>query len=210
MGADISPDQALELLMEGNRRWVEERQAHPNRSTDRRGELAWSQSPFATVFSCIDSRVPPEIVFDCGIGDLAVVRTGAHVLDGAVVLGSLQFCAAALRTPLMLVMGHQNCGAVAVAIEVIEERQSGPAGLRSIVDALRPAYAAAEVEPATGAAAAGESADGLAERMTRAQTLLTVRAMSEADSIAPLMRTGELKVVGAHYSLETGEVTLVG
>ena len=210
MGADISPDQALELLIDGNRRWVEGRHAHPNRSTDRRGELAWGQSPFATVFSCVDSRVPPEIVFDCGTGDLAVVRTGAHVLDAAVVLGSLQFCAAALRTPLMLVMGHQNCGAIAAAIEVIEERQGAPTGLDPIVDALRPAYAAAKVQPAARAVAAGEPADDLPDRMARAQTSLTVRAMGEADWIATLMRTGELRVVGAHYSLKTGEVTLVG
>lgn len=202
MAADVSPDQALKVLMEGNRRWVEERQAHPNRSAERRQELAEGQAPFATVFCCIDSRVSPEIVFDCGTGDLAVVRTGAHVLDAEVVLGSLQFCAASLRTPLMLVMGHQNCGAVAAAIEVIEERRSVTAALQSIVDAMRPAYGAAKADELP-------PSDDLPGRMVRAQTSLTVQAISEADSIAPLIRSGELKVLGAHYSLHTGEVQLL-
>lgn len=209
MPSDLSPDQALDLLMKGNRRWVEERLDHPNRSAGRRRELAAGQWPFATVFSCIDSRVPAEIVFDCGTGDLAVVRTGAHVLDAAVVLGSLQFCANQLRTPLMLVMGHQSCGAVAGAIEVIEGRQSVPAGLQSIVDALNPAYRTAKTGEAAANAASETPVHDLAERMVRAHTSLTVRAIAEADSIAPLMRTGELRVIGAHYNLETGEVTLL-
>ena len=195
MSADISADQALERLLEGNRRWVEGRLAHPNRSAERRRELATGQRPFATVFSCIDSRVPAEIVFDCGTGDLAVVRTGGHVLDAEVVLGSLQFGAAILGTPLMLVMGHQSCGAVAAAIDVIEGRQSAPAGLESIVEAIRPAYEAAS----------GRTAD----EVVRAHTSLTVRAIAQADSIAALMRSGELRIRGAHYSLETGEVSLL-
>lgn len=198
MAEDINPDQALERLLEGNRRWVQERQAHPNRSAERRQELAGGQSPFATVFSCIDSRVPPEIVFDCGTGDLAVVRTGGHVLDSDVVLGSLRFCADQLRTPLVLVLGHQNCGAVAAAIGAIEHDDKGPPGLEPIVNALRPAYSAANGQA---------SKDDLSARMTRAHTSLTVRSIAEADWIAPLMRTGEVKVVGAYYSLDTGEVS---
>ena len=201
MPADISADQALERLMEGNRRWVQERQAHPNRSAERRKELAAGQRPFAAVFSCIDSRVPPEIVFDCGAGDLAVVRTGGHVLDDQIVLGSLQFCAELLHTPLMLVMGHQRCGAVTAAIDVIEGRQSAPAGLESIVESIRPAYAAAHEAP-------GEPQPGT-DQIIRAHTALTVRAIAEADSIAPLMSAGELRIIGAHYSLETGEVSLL-
>jgi carbonic anhydrase len=200
MPADVSPDQALERLLEGNQRWVEERQAHPNRSTERRREVAAGQRPFAAVFSCLDSRVPPEIVFDCGTGDLAVVRTGGHVLDEEVVMGSLRFCADLLGTPLMLVMGHESCGAVGAAIEVIEGRQSAPAGLGSIVDAIRPAYDVADH--------AAENHD-LTDRVVRAHTLLTVRKIAEADSFAALMRSGELRIVGAHYSLESGEVSLL-
>lgn len=206
MGARVTPEQALELLLEGNRRWVEGRSAHPNSSPGRRGEVATGQQPFATVFSCLDSRVPPEMVFDRGAGDLAVIRTGGHVLDAAVVLGSLQFCAQELRTPLMLVMGHQSCGAVAAAIEVIEERQSATAALQSIVEALEPAYRAARFEAAE---AAGEGAAELPERMARAHTALTVQAMAKAEGIAPLIRSGALEVLGAHYSLDTGRVAIL-
>jgi carbonic anhydrase len=200
MPADVSPDQALERLLEGNTRWVDERQAHPNRSADRRRELAAGQAPFATVFSCLDSRVPPEIVFDCGTGELAVVRTGGHVLDEEVVMGSLRFCAELLKTPLMLVMGHESCGAVGAAIAAIEGRQTAPPGLGAIVDAIRPAYDVAK-NP-------GEAQD-LAGSVVCAHTLLTVRRIAEADWIASLMRSGELRVVGAHYSLATGKVSLL-
>src|SRR5581483_7544207 len=123
MPAELNPNQALERLLEGNRRWVQERQVQPNRSAERRREVAAGQRPFATVFSCLDSRVPPEIVFDCGIGELATVRTGGHVLDEEVVLGSLRFCTELLGTPLMLVLGHERCGAVGAAIKAIEGRQ---------------------------------------------------------------------------------------
>lgn len=187
-------------MLEGNKRWVQERQAHPNRSAERRRELAAGQEPFATVFSCLDSRVPAEIVFDCGTGDLAVVRTGGHVLDEDVVLGSLRFCTDILRTPLLLVMGHESCGAVGAAIEVIEGRQAPPPGLGAIVDAIRPAYEVAK--------AAGEPED-LTGQVVRAHTLLTVRRIAEADWIASLMRTGELRIAGAHYSLLTGKVSLL-
>src|SRR5436305_12920658 len=124
-----TPDEALEELLEGNRRWVAGRLAHPDRSLERREELAVAQRPFATVFCCIDSRVTPEIVFDCGIGDLAVIRTGAHVLDEDVVMASLQFAAGVLQTPLMLVLGHQGCGAVTAAIDALEGRAGADATL---------------------------------------------------------------------------------
>src|SRR5690242_13312475 len=105
-----TPQHALELLIEGNQRRVEGRMAHPNRSAERRQELTEGQSPFATVFTCIDSRVTPEIVFDCGLGDLAVVRSGAHALGETAVMGSLQFGVNQLGTPLLLVLGHEGCG----------------------------------------------------------------------------------------------------
>ena len=135
-----TPQQALELLMDGNQRWVDGQLAHSNRSVERRQELAEGQSPFATVFSCLDSRVTPEIVFDCGLGDLAVVRSGGHALGETAVLGSLQFGVHHLGTPLLLVLGHEACGAVTTAIEAVERDQDLLAGLSSIVESIRPAY----------------------------------------------------------------------
>src|SRR5690348_6326208 len=127
-----TPEHALGLLMEGNQRWVDGRLAHPNRSVERRQELTEGQSPFATVFSCIDSRVTPEIVFDCGLGDLVVVRSGAHALGETAVMGSLQFGVDQLGTPLLLVLGHEGCGAVSSAIEAVERDHDLPVGLSAI------------------------------------------------------------------------------
>jgi carbonic anhydrase len=189
-GAITTPDQALDRLMAGNRRWVEGQLAHPNRSIDRRAELTAGQAPFATVFSCIDSRVPAEIIFDCGLGDLAVVRTGAHVLDEAVVLGSVQFATELLHTPLLLVLGHQACGAGTAAIQSLSGAGAPGGALASIVDALRPAY------EETG----GEDV----EATVKAHTQLTVRTLAEA-----LPRAENRKVVGGYYSFDTGAVSIL-
>lgn len=180
--APATAEQALELLMEGNQRWVEGNLAHPNRSTDRRQELAEEQAPFATVFSCIDSRVPAEIVFDCGLGDLAVVRTGGHVLDQGAVMASLLFAAQKLRTPLVLVLGHQRCGAVTAAHTALEQDGAPEPGLEAVVESLRPAY------------------ESGIEDMTRRHTRLTVDRLAAALPVA---------VVGGYYSLDSGTVSIL-
>jgi carbonic anhydrase len=185
-----TPDEALQRLMDGNRRWVDGELAHPNRSVERRAELTAGQSPFATVFSCIDSRVPAEIIFDCGLGDLAVVRTGAHVLDEAVILGSIQFATELLGTPLLLVLGHQACGAVTAAIQALNGGDSPDSALGSIVETLRPAY------EATG----GQDV----EATVKAHTKLTVRALS-----ALLPAGSTTRIVGGYYSLDTGAVSIL-
>jgi carbonic anhydrase len=195
-----TPEHALELLMDGNQRWVEGRPAQPNRSVDRRGELTEGQSPFATVFTCIDSRVTPEIVFDCGLGDLAVVRSGAHALGETAVMGSLQFGAEHLKTPLLLVLGHERCGAVTAAIEAVERDQDLPAGLSAIVESIRPGYELAR--------ASGEP-DDIVMRTVQAHTRLTVQAISRAALIDRLVAAGTTRVVGAYYSLQTGAVSIL-
>lgn len=195
-----TPEQALELLMEGNQRWVEGRMAHPNRSVQRRQELTDGQSPFATVFTCIDSRVTPEIVFDCGLGDLAVVRSGAHALGETAVMGSLQFGVDQLGTPLLLVLGHEACGAVTTAIEAVEQDQELPVGLSAIVESIRPAYELAR--------SAGGEGD-MVRRTVRAHTSLTVQAITRAPLIDRLLANGALRVVGAYYSFDTGTVSII-
>jgi carbonic anhydrase len=195
-----TPQHALELLMDGNQRWVDGRLTHTNRSVERREQLAEGQSPFATVFSCIDSRVTPEIVFDCGLGDLAVVRSGAHALGETAVMGSLQFAVDRLRTPLVLVLGHEGCGAVTVAIEAVELDQDLPVGLSAIVESIRPAYELAR--------ASGDSGD-IVTRTVQAHTRLTVRAISRAPLIDRLVEGGAIGVVGAYYSFDTGAVSIL-
>jgi carbonic anhydrase len=195
---DLTPAQALRRLTAGNRRWVTGRVAHPHQSVARREALSHVQHPFATVVSCIDSRVPPELVFDRGIGDLAVMRTGAQVLDRGVVMGSIEFSVAALHTPLILVMGHQRCGAVKSAIEVIQTGDSAPAYIQSIVDALRPAYAVAVRQPGD-----------LLDNMIRAQTRLAVARIKADPLIRGPLAHGKVGVRGAYYSLDSGKASII-
>ncbi len=193
-----TPDHALRLLQEGNRRWVTGQVKHPRQSIRRRVALRHTQNPFATVFSCIDSRVPPELVFDRGIGDLAVIRTGAQVLDEGVVLGSIEFTPDHLGTPLILVMGHQRCGAVVAAIHTIKEGGTAPGHIQSIVDALRPAYDVAITEPGD-----------LVENMVRAQTRLTVGRLRSDSLLREFIEHGKLRIAGGYYSLDTGAVSII-
>ena len=190
--------EALALLMAGNRRWVRGRLSHPHQSVRRRAALTESQAPFATVFSCIDSRVPPEVMFDRGIGDLAVVRTGAQVLDEGIVMGCVEFAVDHLGTPLILVMGHQRCGAVKAAAGAIESGGTAPGYIGTIIDALRPAYAAAK--PQSG---------DLLDNMARTQTTLTVARLRSDPLLKEFIDRGELDVRGAYYSLDTGAVSLI-
>lgn len=196
----MDPNEALKLLMEGNSRWALGDLEHPHQSVDRRREVAGHQDPFAVVVSCIDSRVPPEIVFDRGIGDMFVIRTGAQVLDTGVVLGSIEFGPNGYESArLIVVLGHQRCGAVIAAIEVIQSGGRAPGHIQAVVDALRPAYAAASSEPSID----------LVEGMVRAQVKLSVAALKRDPLIAGLIANHGLLVVGGRYGLDTGEVEII-
>jgi carbonic anhydrase len=138
-----TPEEALRRLIRGNRRFVAGEPAHPHQDVERRRELATGQDPFAQVFSCIDSRVPPEIVFDQGLGDLFVIRTAAQTLDG-LIQGSVEYGPLVYDTPLVVVMGHQRCGAVVAAVESLEHGTDLGPHLNEVVAALEPAYEAAK------------------------------------------------------------------
>lgn len=197
-GPNVTPSRALKLLVDGNRRWMKAGSAHPHQSASRRRALRHSQQPFATIVTCIDSRVSPEIVFDRGIGDLAVIRTGAQVLDEAVVLGSIEFTPDHLATPLILVMGHQRCGAVTAAIEAIQTGTTAAGRVQAIVDGLRPAYALAI-----------RQGGDLADNMVRAQTKLAVKQIRNEPRFKKLVSQDKLSVVGGYYSLDTGAVSII-
>jgi carbonic anhydrase len=197
---DLPPLEALNLLREGNRRWVEGRLEHPHQSVQRRVEVAPHQEPFAVVLGCIDSRVPPEVVFDRGVGDLFVVRTGAQAVDELVVLGSLEFGPNAYRSArLIFVLGHQGCGAITAAIASIQSGNPAPGHIQAVVDALRPAYDMAVSQPGPD----------LVEKMVRAQVLLTVRQLEDDPLIAELMKNEGLLVVGGRYDLTSGRVDMI-
>lgn len=196
----MPPGQALAILMEGNQHWVTGQLQHPNQTIERRIEVAPHQAPFAVVFSCIDSRVPPEIVFDRGVGDLFVIRTGAQVLDQGVVLGSIEFGPNGYPSAqLIIVLGHEGCGAITAAIKVFQTGVPAPPYIQAVVDALRPAYELAPSQPGVD----------LVDQMVRAQVVLTVQALQSDPLIANLMSTQGLMVVGARYGLASGQVELI-
>ncbi|MFE9905717.1 carbonic anhydrase [Streptomyces achromogenes] len=193
-----TPRDAFELLMAGNQRFVAGTPEHPNQDSVRRTETAPSQNPFAVLFGCSDSRLAAEIIFDRGLGDLFVVRTAGHVA-GTEVLGSIEFGAAVLNAPLVVVLGHDSCGAVAAACSALENGQTPGGFVRDVVERVTPSVLAAR-------AAGRESAEEiLAEHIEHTVDLLLERSRVLAERVAD----GRLGVVGLSYRLADGSAQLV-
>lgn len=197
----ISASEALRRLKEGNLRFVSERQKQHRPSGSRRTELVEGQSPFAIVLGCSDSRVPAEIVFDQGLGDLFVIRVAGNVVAPSQI-GSVEFAAERFGTRLVVVLGHSMCGAVLATLEELERpRESRSLNLRSIVDRIRPA-----VEELV-AGSEGGITDQLVQRAVRANIRASVNHLRHGSEILErLIAQDKLQVVGAEYSLETGMV----
>lgn len=193
-----SPSGAFTRLMEGNRRWVKGAPLHPDQDPRRREAVAEEQKPYAVVLSCIDSRVPPELVFDTGIGDLFVIRTGGQVV-APVVTGSVEYGPLTAGTPLIVVLGHQRCGAVKAAYKAMHDRTTLPGNLQAVSESLRTAY------EATVAQQAADPVDA----MIRIHARQTAAALRSNTSLSPLTERGELAVVSAYYSLDTGRVDVL-
>ena len=192
-----SPEVALRWLREGNRRYVEHQAKHPRQGPKARLRVAQGQHPFAIVLGCADSRVAPEVIFDQGLGDLFVVRVAGNVVDELVV-GSIEFAAEAFGVPLVVVLGHDHCGAVRAALEVFEGRGSTPGHEGALIEPILPAV---------------REAKGLAGDLTDLAVRINVTNMVaklEADELlAPLVRSKKLKVVGGVYHLEMGKVDFI-
>ncbi|MFI1155769.1 carbonic anhydrase [Streptomyces sioyaensis] len=193
-----TPAAAFTRLMDGNKRWVSGNLQHPDRDPNRRQFVAGKQKPFGSVLSCIDSRVPPELLFDTGLGDLYVMRTGGEAV-GPVVTGSVEYGPMTSGTPLIVVLGHQRCGAVEAAYKSLRDGTPLPGNLEAIARALRPAYEKARREG---------GADPV-DTMARAQVTLTAANLGSNQDLAPLVKKGALAVVGAYYSLDTGKVEVL-
>jgi carbonic anhydrase len=190
----MEPNAALQELLDGNRRFVSGHPQHPRQDPARRAAVARGQAPFAVVIGCSDSRVPPELIFDCGLGDLFVLRSAGHVLDSAG-LGTIEFAVQHLGISLVLVLGHSNCGAVAAAIS----ESYFPGKLGSLVSALRGAVNEAKFQPGD-----------LQANATRANTQRTVRQLrSSALSLTQPALAGQLRIVGGFYDLVTGQVEIL-
>ena len=210
----LPPAEAISRLKEGNGRYTSGNQQHPHESSEertymatasyenlgmtaaeaatRRAELKTSQHPFAIVLSCSDSRVPPEIVFDQGLGDLFVIRVAGNVIDDQS-LGSIEYAVDHLAVRLIVVLGHQRCGAVKAARETIAAKSEAPGHIQSLVTAIQPAVEA--------------TAKGDLKTTVEANVRNVTQALrSSMPILKPKVDSGELKVVGAYYSLDTGAV----
>jgi carbonic anhydrase len=191
-GAGSQADTVLAELKSGNRHHATAKYAHPHQTSARVHELVAAQHPHAVILSCADSRVTPEIVFDQGLGDLFDVRVAGNIAAPAEI-ASIEYAVEHLHTPLVVVLGHQSCGAVAAAI------QGGEAGghLVTLIDAIRPAVEQARKLPGD-----------LADNAVRLNTEMVVGQLRASQPVlAEAVTAGRLRIVGAIYSLETGKVT---
>lgn len=198
----ISALEALDGLVEGNRRFVSDVRGRDSLASQaRRNELVAGQEPFAIILGCSDSRVPAEIIFDQGLGDLFVIRVAGNIVAPSQI-GSVEFAAECFGTRLVVILGHSGCGAVLATLEELKRPTEGRSpNLRSIVDRIRPS-----VEPLFETDLR-HSPDELMQRAVRANIRAAANNLRHGSRVLEqLIQEGELLVVGAEYSLDTGMV----
>lgn len=199
--APVPADEALRQLFAGNARFAKGDPASPRRRPEDYRAVAEGQNPVAVILSCADSRVPPELLFDMGVGDLFVIRVAGNVVSGAgaVVKGSVEYAVAELGVPLIMVLGHSGCGAVKAALKHIDDKDPLPGAIKQLVDLVKPAVTRSK----------GQPGDPL-ENAIRANVKLGVERLKGLKPIlAPRVTQGRLKVVGGVYDLRTGTVSLL-
>ena len=198
----ISGSQALDRLREGNHRFASDVRGSAALVTQtRRSELAEGQEPFAIILGCSDSRVPAEIVFDQGLGDLFVIRVAGNIVASSQI-GSVEFAAERFGTPLVVVLGHSRCGAVLATLEeLMRPREKQSRNLRSIVDRIRPSV------EALLATELSHDSEALVRHAVRANIRASANQLRHGSQVLEeLIQKGRVLVVGAEYSLETGVV----
>ena len=198
MGADeklgMTSEQATKMLMDGNARFVSGNLTHPDQSAERRAEVLSAQHPFAIVVTCSDSRVPPEVIFDQGIGDIFVIRTAGEVMDNAT-LGSIEYGVEHLNVPLVVVLGHDSCGAVKAVVSGGE----APGHIGNLVEAIMPSVEKAK----------SMKGGDLLNNSIDVNTASIVEGLKSTEPIlSKAVKEGKLKVIGARYHLDNGEVEL--
>ena len=199
-GTDTA-DLSIARLMEGNKRYVSGTCTQRNLGDAKRKELAKGQNPSAIVVTCSDSRVSPELLFDQNIGDVFVVRTAGNVVD-KIALGSIEYAAEHLHSPLVFVLGHEKCGAVKATLDTIEAKGKPEGNIGAIIEKVMPAAVAANKK--------GGSKDEILENAIKENVKNTSREIMEKSSIVQhLVHENKLKIVGAEYSLQTGNVETI-
>lgn len=202
-----TPAAAWQALKEGNARFVAGRSDHPHQDAQRRSEVAGGQDPFAVVFGCSDSRVPTEIIFDQGFGDLFVVRNAGHVVEPGAI-GSIEFGVDLLATPIVIVLGHQTCGAVGAARKALATGDLPNNFVRTIVNEVVPSLVTGRAEDAE----AGSLHLNLAEndQLVAEHVKATVHGLhTYSATMAEAVAAGRCAIVGMQYSLEEGTASLV-
>ncbi|PSB31710.1 carbonate dehydratase [Chlorogloea sp. CCALA 695] len=188
-----TPDQTIQALLDGNKRFVQRKRTNPRQDLRRLAEIAKTQKPFAAILGCADSRVPSEIIFDQGFGDLFVCRVAGNVATPEEI-GSLEFGTLILGSKVIMVMGHKRCGAVAATIKGGQV----PGQIGSLLAAIKPA-----VEKS-----AGQKGDHV-ENACKANVLVQIEKLKTSPVISQLITEKKLKIVGGYYDLDTGIVSLV-
>jgi len=188
-----TPDAALQKLIDGNKRFVENKRQNPNQTLARVTEVAQTQKPYAAILGCADSRFPSEIIFDQGLGDLFVCRVAGNLATPEEI-GSLEFGTLVLGAKVLMVIGHERCGAVKAAIEGGEL----PGQIGSLTAAIKPAVETSKNQ-------AGDKVENAVKENVRLQ----IQRLKESPVISQLIQEGKMKVVGGYYDLDTGAVSMV-
>ncbi|MEH2053214.1 carbonic anhydrase [Nostoc sp.] len=190
---DITPDKALQELLEGNERFVQAKRKNPHQTHSRLVEIAKGQKPFASILGCADSRVPSEIIFDQGLGDLFVCRIAGNIATTQQI-GSLEFGSLVLGSKVIVVVGHERCGAVDAALKGAEV----PGQIGSLLEAIKPSVESSK----------GQSGDKL-ENACKANILAQVQKLKSSPVLSKLIEEEKLKIAGAYYDLDTGKISIV-
>ncbi len=194
---NTNPIAAWKALKEGNERFVAGRPEHPSQSVDHRASLAAGQKPTAVIFGCADSRVAAEIIFDQGLGDMFVVRTAGHVIDSAV-LGSIEYAVTVLNVPLIVVLGHDSCGAVNAALSALNDGNLPGGYVRDVVERVAPSILLGRRDGLT-------RVDEFEQRHIH-ETVAQLMARSSA--INHRVAAGSLAIVGVTYQIADGQAVL--
>lgn len=191
----MSPDEALALLQQGNAAFVDDAPSGADIGQARRHELAKGQRPFAVIVGCSDSRVAPELLFSRGLGELFVIRVAGNTVDLAAE-GSIEYAVAELGAPLVVVLGHERCGAVAGAVSLVQQHTVFPGAISDIIEPIVPAVVKAMDQPGD-----------LLDNAVRENVRRMVARLKAAGPILPdLVRSGRLRIVGGRYDLDEGRV----
>ncbi|BAY30600.1 carbonic anhydrase [Nostoc carneum NIES-2107] len=189
----LSPDEALQKLLEGNQRFIEHQPQYPDQSAARLQEVAQAQHPFATILTCADSRVPVEILFDQGVGDIFDIRIAGNIATPEA-RGSIEYAVTLLGSPLLMVLGHERCGAVTAAVH--NEVLLGD--ISTFVKAIKPAVARVKNQP-------GDPV----ENAVVANVQYQIERLKRSRLLTESLQSGKLKIVGGRYDLDTGKVSII-